>query len=48
MQGIPRVRYEDLKAGLPLEKIDSIKKSGSVIVQGGVQCEVRITRQQGS
>lgn len=47
MQGVPRVRYKDLKAGLPQDQIDSIKRAGCVIVQGGVQREVRMRKSTG-
>lgn len=40
LQAIPRVEYADLMNGLSEEQTQAIKRTGSVIVKGGVPKEV--------
>ena len=45
---IMRVPFEDIQRGLSEEQLRTLKKTGVMIVTGGVQQEVKVPFQQGT
>lgn len=43
---IPRVSYADIQGGLPAEVSESIKRTGTVIVTGGIPKAVSSVRSE--